>query len=78
MACSTSITVGGMRTSLGYEFLAVALVPTIFVEALRPSVRALSNDTKWPGLALVAAAQLAAGLGALGKSYFSSSRLHLS
>ena len=59
----------GHEDEYGYGFLAVALVP-LFLWRRWPLVRALSNDTKWPGLALVAVAQLAAVLGALGESYF--------
>src|SRR5262245_31859865 len=59
----------GHEDEYGYGFLAVALVP-LFLWRRWHLVRALSNDTKWPGLALVAVAQLGAVLGALGESYF--------
>jgi exosortase D (VPLPA-CTERM-specific) len=59
----------GHEDEYGYGFLAVALVP-LFLWRRWNLVRTLSNDTKWPGLVLVAGAQLAAVLGALGESVF--------
>src|SRR4051794_22852473 len=59
----------GHEDEYGYGFLAVALVP-LFLWRRWPLVRALSNDTKWPGFALVAVAQLGAVLSAMGESYF--------
>src|SRR4051794_36123497 len=59
----------GHEDEYGYGFLAVALVP-LFLWKRWHLVLASSNDTKWPGFALVAIAQLFAVLGALGESYF--------
>jgi exosortase D (VPLPA-CTERM-specific) len=59
----------GHEDEYGYGFLAAALVP-FFLWKRWHLVRALSNDTKWPGFALVAVAQLGAVLGALGESYY--------
>jgi exosortase D (VPLPA-CTERM-specific) len=53
----------------GYGFLTAALVPLLLWRRWH-LVRALSNDTKWPGLVLVIVAQLCGVLGALGESYF--------
>jgi exosortase D (VPLPA-CTERM-specific) len=52
----------------GYGFLTVALVP-FFIWKRWAQLRALTNDNKWPGLALLIAAQLFAIVGSLGESY---------
>jgi exosortase D (VPLPA-CTERM-specific) len=53
----------------GYGFLVAALVPLLLWRRWH-IIRSLATDTKWPGLVLVAVAQLLGVFGALGESYF--------
>ena len=53
----------------GYGFLIVALVPLLLWRRWQP-ILAVAAGPKWPGLAIVIAAQLCTVVGALGKSYF--------
>jgi exosortase D (VPLPA-CTERM-specific) len=59
----------GKEEEYGYGFLVVALVP-FFLWQRRHLVSALSDDRRWPGVALVITAQILGILGVLGESYF--------